>query len=1324
MKIQAILIVIMLVLISTIILPPSIKADDPVIDEEQTSHPYEVNLGTPGLITIVDQGFKPDRTQISKIEIYVDSFGGGTLTAGIGYETATLPYWVWLGNEQKTSMNTGWVTFDFNDASVTPGNQYHIKISYQGSSHVKIGWDNDNPYKKGHMRDNSIGDRIDDDLAFKVWGYDNNDLPNPPTLDSPNNGASFIIDQGQTKDVTLKATTIDPDGDQIQYRFWDDTTEDVIGTTGWMQSGQQGSITWDNLPIGTYDWYVKAKDNEGFGGKSPTYTFTITENTDNEPPDPDPSEWDTAPYATGTNSITMKAETAYDPSGGVEYLFKEITENPGGSSSDWQSSRSYTDNGLNPDTQYKYKIKTKDLFGNEGEWSDIKSAVTDDDGPENNPPEAPIKPIGNQIVFIINPYTYLISAEDPDGDQIKFGLDWNGDDIVDEWSDYGNSGYLRSIIHIWFFLGLNKVKVKAKDTHGLESPWSEEFPVAVVEPDEENSAPFKPSTPVGQTSCEAGELYQFSTLSYDLDDDQLTYAWDMNGDFEADYLTPAYDVDETCYIDYSWSKTGNYQIRVYSFDEDSEISEWSDSLTVTVLKNNNDLPIKPTKPGLGPSEGYVNDEYQYSSWSYDPEDEKIKYGWDWNGDNTVDEWSNWIDNNKYDDRSHMWTNPGTYYIKVKVKDESGFESPWSEKRKIVISSERIGTVFTPGNGDFSEPKVDGDVWIMRDDKDTFETLTPDPDAGSLGVYASASAGYPLFDSIVGHSWVESCHRLDFYVGEKKLLKFDAEILVSSSQFANLAGWVANNKVWHIDDWDNKEARDLLMNSDSGSDYIFQRILELTAIYIIKFLAKANHNAGVLYLINSYILPKLMMSAEGMFFFGKFLMMRIPSKIVMALIYFGEFAVFSMENMNYKELNTNMMNFEKEGIGEIIHIQFEQEFDPGDHKIWVGLESSCGAAGVGGSCAYQLGQVSSIKVEGLASPDIPILNIPNQAYMGEILDVEFSCNDPNDDQIKFKIDWGDGITTTTDFYNSEEEGMEEHQYTNPGIYTISITAEDCDRMKSKVNTYTIAVLEDETSPNVEITQPIRGIYFYDDQKFTSFPTTPLILGDITIQADAYDQEGVKKVIFKKDSITFETDTTEDYTGNCNLPSNGLKLVDFKAIAEDYAGNQDIDTQEALYWNKGQQTMTATQTDGSTPDSQKTYNIKIPKPQGSTVVELEQGVDDLRSKLQNDYSGATITYSYKIDYGDETPSETIEKKYPLLELNREYQEKGEYTISVTLTTTLNIDGQTYSHEEDYEITVGEGSGVKSSSPRFLQLFYQRFPLLAKIFEMINQFKEKIS
>jgi hypothetical protein len=85
---------------------------------------------------------------------------------------------------------------------------------------------------------------------------------------------------------------------------------------------------------------------------------------DLRPPRPDPVTWVAAPVATGMTSIAMTATTAFDGNG-VEYYF--TCTSGGGNDSGWQSSPSYEDTGLQPDTAYAYTVTARDLGPNQNE---------------------------------------------------------------------------------------------------------------------------------------------------------------------------------------------------------------------------------------------------------------------------------------------------------------------------------------------------------------------------------------------------------------------------------------------------------------------------------------------------------------------------------------------------------------------------------------------------------------------------------------------------------------------------------------------------------------------------------------------------------------------------------------------------------------------------------------------------------------------------------------------------------------------------------------------------------------------------------------------
>jgi PKD repeat protein len=141
-----------------------------------------------------------------------------------------------------------------------------------------------------------------------------------------------------------------------------------------------------------------------------------------------------------------------------------------------------------------------DATGSDAEWSwdaagsyTIGLKVVDDNGQEdtddatvtitepgtNNPPNKPAKPSGKINGKTDTPYTYTTSTTDPDEDQISYLFDW-GDGTDSGWVGPYDSGATGSATHTWTSKGSYEIKVKAKDTNGAESDWSD--PLAVSMP--------------------------------------------------------------------------------------------------------------------------------------------------------------------------------------------------------------------------------------------------------------------------------------------------------------------------------------------------------------------------------------------------------------------------------------------------------------------------------------------------------------------------------------------------------------------------------------------------------------------------------------------------------------------------------------------------------------------------------------------------------------------------------------------------------------------------------------------------------------------------
>jgi len=155
-------------------------------------------------------------------------------------------------------------------------------------------------------------------------------------------------------------TAIDAWGWAVEYFF------DCIDGGGCNDSGWQKSSTYTDsgLAAGTlYGYRVKTRDALGNEGEwsEPRYA-----GLDSTPPAPAPRIESTV---AGTNSIAMTATTAYDDSE-VEYYFESVEGN--GHDSGWLPDPNYTDTGLDPNTEYSYRVRARDRSSNQNTtpWSE------------------------------------------------------------------------------------------------------------------------------------------------------------------------------------------------------------------------------------------------------------------------------------------------------------------------------------------------------------------------------------------------------------------------------------------------------------------------------------------------------------------------------------------------------------------------------------------------------------------------------------------------------------------------------------------------------------------------------------------------------------------------------------------------------------------------------------------------------------------------------------------------------------------------------------------------------------------------------------------
>ena len=96
----------------------------------------------------------------------------------------------------------------------------------------------------------------------------------------------------------------------------------------------------------------------------------------------------------------------------------------------------------------------------------------------NSAPEIPQRPEGTDEGIPGSVYLFSTMTTDLDDDGIFYLFSW-GDETYSEWIGPYASGEQAGETHSWDEQGVYEVKVKAKDTFGQESDWSEPFAITM-----------------------------------------------------------------------------------------------------------------------------------------------------------------------------------------------------------------------------------------------------------------------------------------------------------------------------------------------------------------------------------------------------------------------------------------------------------------------------------------------------------------------------------------------------------------------------------------------------------------------------------------------------------------------------------------------------------------------------------------------------------------------------------------------------------------------------------------------------------------------------
>jgi hypothetical protein len=141
-----------------------------------------------------------------------------------------------------------------------------------------------------------------------------------------------------------------------------------------------------------------------------------------------------------------------------------------------------------------------------------------------------------------------------------------------------------------------------------------------------------------------------------------------------------------------------------------------------------DPPATPTKP-VGTTLGIWNIEYTYTSSTNDPNNDQIYYLFDWD-DGSNSGWLGPFDSGVTGVASHIWTELGTYNVRVRARDVWGAGSTWSESLVVTVTDNNLPDA----------PQITGPAEGKPGNPYLFNFLSNDLDGHTLSYYVDWGDG--------------------------------------------------------------------------------------------------------------------------------------------------------------------------------------------------------------------------------------------------------------------------------------------------------------------------------------------------------------------------------------------------------------------------------------------------------------------------------------------------------------------------------------------------------------------------------------------------------
>jgi hypothetical protein len=293
-----------------------------------------------------------------------------------------------------------------------------------------------------------------------IWSFTTrgNDPPEDPSEPDPYNAETDVY---ITTDLSWACS--DPDNDDITYDVYFGTTSPPSKVVS-----NQTELTYDppgELDFNTeYYWQIVAWDEYQYSTVGSIWSFTTEENAPPfSPSNPDPYDGEV-----DVDINVLLKWTGGDPNPGDSVMYDLYfgTTNPPPLEAGDLLQNAYDPGTLELDTVYYWKVVSEDSLGLTTEGS-IWHFTTQTE--PSNPPGAPDID-GPMSGDPGTSYDYKFNSIDPDGDTVKYYIDW-GDGNTDE-TGFNPSGTDVTVSHTWAASGKYTITAYAEDSTGKTSSTS------------------------------------------------------------------------------------------------------------------------------------------------------------------------------------------------------------------------------------------------------------------------------------------------------------------------------------------------------------------------------------------------------------------------------------------------------------------------------------------------------------------------------------------------------------------------------------------------------------------------------------------------------------------------------------------------------------------------------------------------------------------------------------------------------------------------------------------------------------------------------------